>query len=53
MPVAPVPPFTDPNLVKLGRLSALLGDESAEVVGARIEEAVVRDIKVEIQFVDL
>ncbi len=32
----------------LGGLSALLGDESAEVVGTRIEEAVVRDIKVEI-----
>lgn len=48
MPVPPVPPFTDPNLVKLGGRSDLLGDESAEVVGARIEEAVVRDIKVEI-----
>lgn len=39
-PVAPEPPFTDPDVLKLGGLDTLLGNETAEVVGKRIETSI-------------
>ncbi len=49
-PVAPIAPFTDPDSLKLGGIDALLEGESASVVGARIEEAVIEDLGVKFQF---
>ncbi len=52
-PVAPTEPFSDPNSLKLGGLSALLDGESAEVVGARIQEALNKDLGVKFSFLDV
>jgi hypothetical protein len=52
-PVAPPEPFTDPNSLKLGGLSALLDGESADVVGARIQEALIKDLGVKFFFLDV
>ena len=51
-PKAPEPPFTDPNMVKMGGIEALLGGESAEVVGARIESELEQDLKLGLVFKD-
>ena len=52
VPQAPTPPFTDPNMVKLGGIDALLGGESAAVVGQRIENALRQDLGVKLKFGD-
>ncbi|MEO5915928.1 MAG: hypothetical protein ABIS50_16960 [Luteolibacter sp.] len=49
-PVSPQAPFTDPDTLKLGGVNALLGGESASVVGARIEAALIEDLGVKLQF---
>jgi hypothetical protein len=50
LPIAPELPFTDPNQLKLGGIGALLGGESAAVVGARIENALRQDLGVRLRF---
>ena len=50
LPVAPILPFTDPNKLNLGGLDALLAGESAAVVGARIEDALRKDLGVKLRF---
>ena len=49
-PKEPPPPFTDPNMLKLGGLNALLGGESAEVVGNRIQAALRQDLGINLRF---
>ncbi|MEO5915125.1 MAG: hypothetical protein ABIS50_12895 [Luteolibacter sp.] len=49
-PVAPEAPFTDPNLVKMGGLGALLDGETAEVVGARIENTLREKLAINLRF---
>lgn len=50
IPVEPKLPFTDPNKLNLGGLDALLAGESAAVVGARIEDALRKDLGVKLRF---
>lgn len=50
-PKAPEAPFTDPNQLKSGGLDALLGGESAQVVGKRIEAALRQNLEVNLRFV--
>ena len=49
-PKPPVAPFTDPDALKMGGIGQLLDGETAEVVGARIEAALVKDLGVNFQF---
>lgn len=49
-PKAPEPPFTDPNTLKLGGLGALLDGESAEIVGNRIEKALIEHLDMNLKF---
>lgn len=49
-PEPPQAPFTDPDSLKLGGIGALLGGETAAVVGARIEAALIEDLGVKLQF---
>jgi hypothetical protein len=51
-PVEPNAPFTNPDVLKLGGLDALLGGESAEIVGGRIEEALISDLGINLRFVE-
>jgi len=51
-PKAPEGPFTDPNKVKLGGLPILLDGESAEVVGKRIETALIRNLAINLRFIE-
>jgi hypothetical protein len=46
----PQAPFTDPNMLKLGGLDKLLERESAAVVGARIETALLEDLGAKLIF---
>jgi len=49
-PTAPEAPFTDPNKVKFGGMGHLLGGESAQVVGKRIQAALRQNLDVNLQF---
>lgn len=49
-PVAPVAPVTDENMLKSNGIKALLGGESAEVVGKRIETALKENLGIDIVF---
>lgn len=49
-PQAPTAPFTDPDLIKNGGIKELLGSESAEIVGARIEEELRRNLGLNLVF---
>jgi hypothetical protein len=49
-PTEPQAPFTDPNMLKLGGIDALLDGESAAVVGARIETALIEDLGAKLIF---
>jgi len=49
-PKPPVAPFTDPDALKMGGIGELLDGETAGVVGARIEAALVKDLGVNFQF---
>ena len=49
-PAAPEPPFTDPDVLKLGGLDTLLGNETAEVVGKRIETAIQEHFDLALRF---
>ena len=49
-PAEPKPPFTDPNMLKMGGIGALLDGESAAVVGARIENALIEDLGAKLRF---
>ncbi|MCP5533223.1 MAG: hypothetical protein H7A49_14760 [Akkermansiaceae bacterium] len=49
-PTAPEPPFTDPDVLKLGGLDTLLGNETAEVVGERIETAIQEHFDLALRF---
>ena len=50
VPQPPEVPFKDPNVLKLGGLGALLGGESANDVGARIEIALMKDLGAKLRF---
>ena len=52
-PKAPSAPFADSTQAPNFAIMALLGDESAEVVGARIEDALRKDLGVSLVFVPL
>ena len=52
-PKAPAAPFSDPSQLTNGAIKALLGEESVEVVGARIEEALRKDLGVNLVFAPL
>lgn len=49
-PKPPTAPFTDPDVLMMGGLDALLEGESANVVGARIQAALVKDLGMKLQF---
>ena len=49
-PTEPQAPFTDPNMLKLGGIDALLDGQSAAVVGARIENALIEDLGAKLIF---
>ncbi len=51
LPQAPDPPCPDPNALKSAGLEALLGGETAEVVGQRIEAALNQDLGLHLAFV--
>ena len=51
-PKAPEPPCKDPKMVKMGGLQALLGGETPETVGKRIESALVEHFGVNLRFGD-
>ena len=49
-PKEPPPPFADPTMLKFGGIDALLGGESAEVVGQRIQAALRQDLEINLRF---
>ncbi len=51
-PVEPEAPFSNPDVLKLGGLDALLAGESAQTVGARIEQALIEDLGINLKFVN-
>jgi hypothetical protein len=52
LPSAPKPPFTDPNILKQGGLIMLLARESPAAVGRRIEGALIKDLGMNLKFVE-
>lgn len=49
-PVAPEPPLTSPEEITLSGLDELLAGESAEVVGAKIEKALIENLGIRFTF---
>lgn len=52
-PAAPDAPPADLGSLNLGAIDALLGGETAEAVGSRIESALMKDLGLELHFVNL